>query len=424
MAIASAARKKSQEEFERALEQSGVIAPHSDERGWRLGHRAVAGNQLILEYVLSGETVENWSELITVQAFPGLQETTTPEELMFAAKTPTLADCPDAMWNVLRQSDDEIVFEWRMENCTGPYDSDDQYEVSKIIRHPLALHRVAYTTKRQPHLPEQERSAWTERIYAAELAAGEVSQPIGSAPVAPIAEVFFTREENRGQKQWDVLMDDTPVAILHRASYVSRNVEPGWHLIWGDCRPEWLNFEAGRTYLIRIVPDAPFACNVDAPEMVQPMIRELRLEQVVPTEETSAALGAELSKYVQIKKKAGDPPVSGERIEIGNVTYRTELTQIAATMGPLLGVTRGTLVLADTALSYESKKHDIKIPVGDITQIARIDTETGTYFVIEYREQEKSRVGYFFLPRAAALFQVFNPNQAFLTLQNSIPLRE
>ncbi|MEE9157864.1 MAG: hypothetical protein V3U60_05705, partial [Gammaproteobacteria bacterium] len=46
-----------------------TVDPPFDDRDWEIGHTAVQGDQMVLEYILSGETVENWSELITVQTF-------------------------------------------------------------------------------------------------------------------------------------------------------------------------------------------------------------------------------------------------------------------------------------------------------------------------------------------------------------------
>ena len=51
----------------------------------------------------------------------------------------------------------------------------------------------------------------------------------------------------------DVFIDDMPIAQLIRLSFVHLQVEPGWHLLWGKTEAEWFDFEAGRTYLLRIL---------------------------------------------------------------------------------------------------------------------------------------------------------------------------
>lgn len=40
--------------------------------GFKLGHRAAKGPRLIAEYVPNGETVQNWSQMITLQVFRDL----------------------------------------------------------------------------------------------------------------------------------------------------------------------------------------------------------------------------------------------------------------------------------------------------------------------------------------------------------------
>ena len=152
-----------------AFTTTETVQPIFDDRVWKLGHTAAQGDQTVWEYVLSGETVENWTELITVQSFTGSLGSTAPVEALRRVRDLTLHDCPDAMWSVIRESETEVLFEWREEGCQGPVDSDDQYGISRIIKGSLGLHIVSYGNKRQPHLPETERSEWIDRLSQAEL---------------------------------------------------------------------------------------------------------------------------------------------------------------------------------------------------------------------------------------------------------------
>jgi len=123
---------------------------------------------VVLEYVLSGETVENWTELITVMSFIGAQESMSPEDFIPLMKESLFEDCPTAMWNIIRQSDSEVIVESRTEGCVGPVDSDDQYEIARFVKGSRAIHRVSYATKRQPHLSVIQRSEWIARISQGE----------------------------------------------------------------------------------------------------------------------------------------------------------------------------------------------------------------------------------------------------------------
>ncbi len=98
-----------------AFTTTETVQPIFDDRVWKLGYTATQGDQTLWEYVLSGETVENWSELITVQSFTGSQGSTAPAEAMRRVRDATLHQCPDAMWNAIRESETEVLFEWREE---------------------------------------------------------------------------------------------------------------------------------------------------------------------------------------------------------------------------------------------------------------------------------------------------------------------
>jgi hypothetical protein len=152
-----------------AFTTTETVQPIFDDRVWKLGHTAAQGDQTVWEYILSDETVENWSEIITVQSFTGSQGSTAPVDAMRRVRDLTLHDCPDAMWNPIRESETEVLFEWREESCQGPVDSDDQYGISRIIQGSLGSHVVGYGNKRQPYLPETERSEWIDRISRAQL---------------------------------------------------------------------------------------------------------------------------------------------------------------------------------------------------------------------------------------------------------------
>jgi hypothetical protein len=44
-------------------------SPSFDGRGWTVGHQQRNGSQSLTEYVLPGQTVENWRELVTSTVF-------------------------------------------------------------------------------------------------------------------------------------------------------------------------------------------------------------------------------------------------------------------------------------------------------------------------------------------------------------------
>ena len=138
-------------------EQVGV---NFDERKWHLGFETEKGGQRIKEFVLPGETVDNWTELVTVQSFPDAQKRTTPKETALGMKQQLLNECPKAMWSVLQEDEDQFLYEWQTVDCPG---WDNQYEVSKIIRGQTAIHRIAYANRKLP-IAEETRRQWADLI--------------------------------------------------------------------------------------------------------------------------------------------------------------------------------------------------------------------------------------------------------------------
>lgn len=147
-----------------------VVVVPLDDRGWSVGHSVSANDQSILEFVLPGESVDSWTELLTVQSFFGAQDRFTPEQMMRKQEKATKKSCPGATWEVIRTSDTDAMFEWGTRNCMG---WDDQLEISRYIRGEEALHVVRYTARSGAHADR----GWTERIGDARIrSASEVMQ--------------------------------------------------------------------------------------------------------------------------------------------------------------------------------------------------------------------------------------------------------
>lgn len=128
-----------------------------DQRKWHVGYNAEKGGQQLKEFVLPEETVNNWTELVTVQSFLGAQQ--TAEELVLGMKQ-QLNECPKAMWKIIQGDKDEFLYEWQTVDCPG---WDNQYEVSKIIKGRTAIHRIAYANRKLP-IPEETRGLWIDLI--------------------------------------------------------------------------------------------------------------------------------------------------------------------------------------------------------------------------------------------------------------------
>jgi hypothetical protein len=148
-----------------------------DERTWRLGSMDLPGVQQPKEYVLPGETVDNWTELVTTQSMPGYQERTTADGTALEFKQKILKRCPNATFTVLQEGKTDFTLEWQTTGCKG---WDNQYEVSRFITGKTAMYRVVYTNRKLP-IPDDTRRKWIDLIGKASLA---MSAPVGQ-PAPP-----------------------------------------------------------------------------------------------------------------------------------------------------------------------------------------------------------------------------------------------
>ena len=137
---------------------------HFDDRNWVVGYEASDGRKSIIEYVLEGETVHNWSELVTKQTFLGLQEIVTPEEFMENMKKSMKSSL---QWNVLKKGNNDILYEWKMMNAP---DMDNQHEIAHIISGKEGIYSMRYTTKKVPISPDR-REDWIKLLESAKFSA-------------------------------------------------------------------------------------------------------------------------------------------------------------------------------------------------------------------------------------------------------------
>lgn len=229
--------------------------------------------------------------------------------------------------------------------------------------------------------------------------------------------LYIFREDNmRLSGKRNVYMDETPIALLPRLSYTTAITEPGWHLMWGDVRPEWFEFQGGRTYLLRILArqTGDDQWLLDDAERIQQGISVFNLQHVVLTEKSLTKLRKKLDKYARARKRAGDRPESVYSAELKGIQYKNKPPG-----GLFAGIgARGTLRLTETAISYQAKKHELEIPMGDILSVGLhggglLGSET--WIAIRYREQGSIRTAYF-----GAIYSFGAYNRMMLAIQQSI----
>lgn len=136
-----------------------------DERTWKIGNQGQSEQGPMAEFVLENETVENWSELVTVQMYPGLQTKTMPADFAYMARKELLKICPSVDWRLVSVSQSEATYEWSVSGCAA---QPDQMEIVRVVRGELGVHLIHYAVKK-PAIADEQRLKWIERLGRAKL---------------------------------------------------------------------------------------------------------------------------------------------------------------------------------------------------------------------------------------------------------------
>lgn len=133
------------------------VQPTFDDREWILGWSKPSTNgEVFEEYVLSNEKVESWSELVSIQIFPGLQNDTNLDVFEGSNKSQLGTICPNIVWNSISQEENERFWSWDLSDCKG---QPDQAELVRAFKTDEAIHVYHYAIKRSP-MPKDLQDKW------------------------------------------------------------------------------------------------------------------------------------------------------------------------------------------------------------------------------------------------------------------------
>jgi hypothetical protein len=139
-----------------------------DPAGWTVARRSGYAGLSVAEYVPPGESVERWTRFVSVQTFadarvpyPGARWA------MSECRALLMARCPGATWTVLRDSDQDALYEWKVAGCGA---EPDQHEVGRVMHGPGTWARITFSVKGQ--MDAATREEWLRRLSEARLVAG------------------------------------------------------------------------------------------------------------------------------------------------------------------------------------------------------------------------------------------------------------
>jgi len=129
--------------------------------------RSPDGDGRVVESIPADESFDLWTRMITIQFIEGSEA--TPREMMDRILARLTAKCPELVSSVIREGEQGVLYEWRIDACPA---APDQHEVARVFAGTEGLHRVAYVQK-GPVMPDDVRAAWIERLSEAILIKGK-----------------------------------------------------------------------------------------------------------------------------------------------------------------------------------------------------------------------------------------------------------
>ena len=158
-----------------AFTPANAQTPGFDGRGWTVGHRQSNGVQTLTDYVLPGQSVEDWRELITSHVF----SPAVPLPKFVERLRATLSNgCPSLVWNVIRKDESTLIYEWRDSGCGG---WEPQHELGRIRIENGNLYRLTYAVRAKAPWTPEKRTTWLEILGRTPLAEGTVSASTDTA---------------------------------------------------------------------------------------------------------------------------------------------------------------------------------------------------------------------------------------------------
>lgn len=134
-------------------------------KNWELGYQGQDTRQMLKEFVIKGEKVENWSELVSLQQFPGLIQDPALDVFVETTEKMLKKNCPDVLFKIINKSKDEVLYEWHTSSCPG---IEDQHELIRVMRGKEGLWALHYVTKKLP-LSDAQRQEWLNILKTAHL---------------------------------------------------------------------------------------------------------------------------------------------------------------------------------------------------------------------------------------------------------------
>lgn len=136
-----------------------------DARQWQLASQSADRQVAVREYILSGQTVQDWSELVRSMYFA---RDVAPRVFFEQLRGNLSRGCPSLRVSIIDESVDSILFEWQHTGCQG---YPPQHEIQRVSRGRTGTLTLSFVEKTR-QLSAEKRSTWISIIKAAKVQPG------------------------------------------------------------------------------------------------------------------------------------------------------------------------------------------------------------------------------------------------------------
>lgn len=151
------------------------IEVKTDQRKWALAFQDEKGHSGVTKLVLPDETIENWSELITIEyalfkVLPMKLEQGLLDFLLATTQKGLHQDCQNVQWNLSSKTASSATYDWSASGCKeGPGHS----EVARMLVGEQGIYTLRYAHKKIP-MPKRKKKEWERLLNESGLSYGEV----------------------------------------------------------------------------------------------------------------------------------------------------------------------------------------------------------------------------------------------------------
>ena len=147
--------------------QEGLLVPFIlGDTGWEVGHSAEDQAQRVTEFVRPGQTVENWTELVTWQTLNKAIDLGSVQDQFAAYQEDIMARCPGSTAEVIRELPDGILYEAHVVNCEQ---GSDEHILTRVLDGTWNRFLLQYAVRGAVVMTSERQTEWIDKLMTLQI---------------------------------------------------------------------------------------------------------------------------------------------------------------------------------------------------------------------------------------------------------------